>query len=59
MTHAIPVDDEYAEELKRRWNGKTALVPWGERYPGSIDDIPFSKEEKEEIITRLKKLGYF
>jgi len=62
VTHSIPIDDDYKEELVRRRGGKTAYAPWTDywhQYDEKFFDEEFTEEEKKEIKRRLKELGYF
>lgn len=54
--HAIPISEEYKEELLRRRNGETIYASW---HQDEFLDEEFTEEEKEEIKRRLKELGYF
>ena len=54
--HAIPISEEYKEELLRRRNGETIYAPW---HQDEFLDEEFTEEEKEEVKRRLKELGYF
>jgi len=59
--HAIPIDEEYVEELRQRRGGQTTYIPWSREHGQGWKDmnVAYTKKERGEIKARLEALGYF
>lgn len=60
VAHSIPISEDYRDELIQRRGGISTYAPWSEEYQNDKDFFDmFTDEEKREIESRLKALGYF